>query len=261
MIKTTSLLLALIMTASLAEAQTTRARKRVPAQTETAVTENTGATESGENSDTPVVEDPNAPSMEYNTDAASADSTETVTTPDGNTTLRPRAKRLPKTSVSSWAAGIQSLQWNEPLNVSQLGTTTKSHLNFNGIGLVLQKETYYLQWGWNIGGMLGIGRANGGPLPDGTPIERQSWNMFAITPRLFWRITNSVNVGGTAMVYMRNIDLPTESGTDITAGRKTNASFMADMSLRIFKEWDFYQAIGTAGDNMTIWKIGVNYRY
>ncbi|WP_413584678.1 hypothetical protein [Bdellovibrio sp. HCB274] len=264
-----SILLCLILTSSLASAQQRKrsVKPRVPAQATTqestsgttpdtpAATESTTAT--GDSSEASP-EDPAAPSEEA-----------TVSTPDTSadpnqasvTSLRPRPKRLPVQSISSWAVGLTTLQWNEKLTVSQLGSTTNSNMNFNGMGLVLQKETYYLQWGWNVGGMLAVGRANSGPFANDVKIERQGFTMLALTPRMFWRVTNSVNVGGTALIYIRNIDLPSGNGVDITAGRKNNAGFLVDMNLRIFKEWDFYQAIGPINDGAYLWKIGANYRF
>ncbi len=260
-----SLLLCLLLTSPWAHAQQkpSTARARVPAQTapgETAAEPevNTPAEENTETPQAPESEAAATPEAPATPQAPPAtDSTQVNAT----TAARPRPMRLPVQSLSSWAVGLTTLQWNEKLTVSQLGTTTNSNLNFNGAGLVLQKETIYRQWGWNFGGMIAGGRANGGPFNNDVKIERQSFSMIALTPRIFWRLTNSVNVGGTAMIYMRNIDLPTGNGVEMTAGRKNNAGFLADMNLRIFKTWDFYQAIGPINDGAYLWKVGVNYRF
>jgi hypothetical protein len=252
----TSILLCLLLTSSLAGAQQTKSvlKPRVPAQSATpeapAPTESSTPPE-----DTTATTTPPAEPTVINPDAE-ADPNQI-----GVTTARPRGMRLPVQSVSTWAVGLTTLQWNEKLTVSQLGTTTNSNMNFNGMGLILQKETYFLQWGWNIGGMIAAGRANAGPFANDLKIERQNFTMLALTPRIFWRLSNSVNIGGTAMIYIRNIDLPTGNGVDMTAGRKNNAGFLADMNLRIFKMWDFYQAIGPINDGAYLWKVGVNYRF
>ncbi|QDK46094.1 hypothetical protein DOM22_13460 [Bdellovibrio sp. ZAP7] len=257
-----SILLCLLLTSSLASAQQPKAngKTRIPAQSTTSenTTPTTPATTTATEGSTTfedTAETPAEDATAINPDA------ETDSNQVGVTTARPRGMRLPVQSVSSWAAGVTTLQWNEILTVSQLGTTTKSNMNFNGVGLILQKETYYLQWGWNVGGMLAAGRANSGPFANDVKIERQGFTMMALTPRIFWRLTNSVNIGGTAMIYIRNIDLPTGNGVEMTAGRKNNAGFLADMNLRIFKTWDFYQAIGPINDGAYLWKVGVNYRF
>ncbi|UYL07566.1 hypothetical protein B9G69_010970 [Bdellovibrio sp. SKB1291214] len=187
--------------------------------------------------------------------------TEPSESTEGTSIARPRAKRLPPVTVTSWAVGLTSLQWNENMTVSQLGVTTSSNMNFNGIGLQLQKEIHYMRWGWSAGALLAAGRANAGPFSNDLKVERQNFSMLAITPRLFWRLTNKVNVGGTAMIYMRNIDLPSGNGVEAAAGEKYNVAVLADMNLRIFKAWDFYQAIGPIDEGAYLWKIGVNYRY
>jgi hypothetical protein len=268
----TSILLSLLMISSVSEAQQLRpanSMKRIPAQT--ATTDESATTDSSTNTDTTF--DDSAASSPDDNDAAfeeaakaNAEAAGNNTTSDsesaaGVTTARPRAKRLPITSLSSWAVGVTTLQWNENMTVSQLGTTTSSNMTFNGMGLQVQKETIFLQWGWSVGAMLAAGRANAGPFGNDLKIDRQNFSMLAITPRVFWRLSNKVNIGGTALVYMRNIDLPSGNGVDATAGRKNNAAILADMNLRIFKAWDFYQAIGPIAEGAYLWKIGVNYRY
>lgn len=270
-----SILLCLLMLTSVSKAQqlrNTNTMRRVPAQTvspdSTAPpTPDTSTPTEGTTTfeDTASSPDDNDAAFEEaakaNAEAAGMTTPAEATPATSATTARPRAKRLPVTSLSSWAVGLATLQWNENITVSQLGTTRSSNMNYNGMGLQLQKETIFLKWGWSVGAMLAAGRANAGPFSNDLKIERQSFNMIAITPRAFWRLTNKVNVGGTAMIYMRNIDLPTGNGVDATAGRKNNAAILADMNLRIFKAWDFYQAIGPIAEGAYLWKIGVNYRY
>ncbi|MBO9665907.1 MAG: hypothetical protein J7501_03765 [Bdellovibrio sp.] len=210
----------------------------------------------------PVATEPAAPAAPAATPAHAPSAPPETASP--TTVARPRPQRLqPKKSVSSWAAGISTMQWNETLAVTQTGKTAYLPANFNGIGLVFQKETFYLRWGWNFGGVIGVGNANGGGTDQGITYtqDRQSYNMLGLTPRVFWRLTNRVNVGVTGFIYSRNITWPTSPGADVDSGRRMNIMALADLNIRILDRWDFYQGIGNVAPQSTMWKIGVNYRF
>jgi hypothetical protein len=203
------------------------------------------------------------------TPAAPAETTTATPSPPvetlaNSTVTRPRPQKIrPKTSITSWAAGISTMQWNETLNVTQAGKTAHLPANFNGIGLVFQKETFYLRWGWNFGGVIGVGVANGGGTDQGITYtqDRQSYTIMGLTPRVFWRLTNRVNMGLTGFIYTRTITWPEPSGADVDSGRRMNIMGLADLNIRIFNKWDFYQGIGPVANGNTMWKIGVNYRF
>ncbi|MEK2688192.1 hypothetical protein [Bdellovibrio sp. GT3] len=178
-----------------------------------------------------------------------------------DTTLRPRGMRLPTDPGEFWIVGLTSLQWNEKLSVTQGATTQSSNMSLNGAGIVIEREFERAQWGWSIGAVLGSGRANSGPFDNDIKMERESFKIYGLTPRAFWKLTDQVNLGGSAFIYHRNLDLPSGSGVSSSAAKATNVAILADMSLRLFTDWDFYQAIGPLDEGAYMWKIGVNYRF
>ncbi|MFM6928715.1 MAG: hypothetical protein ACKOX6_09630 [Bdellovibrio sp.] len=169
------------------------------------------------------------------------------------------------TSVSQWTAGLSSLQWNEQLTVIKAGKTSYFPANYNGLALGLSKETTYLRWGWNFGVLFGVGRASGGGDDAATTISysqsKQAFSIMGITPRLFWRLTNRVNIGGSAFVYSRNITWPDDATTNVESGRRLNTTIIADLNIKLLNQWDFYQGIAPLEAGATLWKIGINYRF
>ncbi|WP_413575047.1 hypothetical protein ACLVWU_12370 [Bdellovibrio sp. HCB290] len=184
------------------------------------------------------------------------------TTPaDANNSMRPRAKRLPTDPGEFWIIGLTSLQWNEKLSVTQSGSSESSNMSLNGAGLTVEREFEKAQWGWSIGALIGAGRANSGPFANGVKVDRQTFKTYGINPRAFWKLSDQVNLGGTIYIYHRSLDLPSTSDVSSSAAKSTNAAIMADLSLRIFTDWDFYQAIGPLDEGAYLWKIGLNYRF
>ncbi|HWU44016.1 MAG TPA: hypothetical protein VN132_11280 [Bdellovibrio sp.] len=167
-------------------------------------------------------------------------------------------------SVSSWAFSLSSLQWNETLVLRQPGKSDTDVANFSGLALGLQKEITYYHWGWNIGGFFGSGRANGGGNSTSIPYvqSRQSFSIFGLTPRAFYRLSGRINVGVSALAYLRNIDWPAaNAGTTVEASKNFTVTALADLNLRISNSFEFYQGIGPLSDSGTFWKIGLNYRF
>ncbi|HEX7673252.1 MAG TPA: hypothetical protein VF412_03725 [Bdellovibrio sp.] len=168
-----------------------------------------------------------------------------------------------KTHVESRAIGLSSIQWNEPLILKQAGKKETDVANYSGLALSYQKEFTYYHWGWNVGGFLATGRANGGGNSTITyQKDKQSFTMVALTPRAFYRLTGRVNVGVSALIYYRNIDWPTDTaGLTVDATRNFALTALADINVRLSDSFDFYQGLGPLDQGSTFWKIGLAYRF
>ncbi|MGE5085922.1 MAG: hypothetical protein ACM3MG_06435 [Bacillota bacterium] len=169
------------------------------------------------------------------------------------------------TSITQWTAGLSSLQWNEQLTVLNSGKTSYFPANYNGLALGISRETTHLHWGWNFGVLFGVGRASGGGDDAATSISynqsKQAFSIAGITPRIFWRISNRVNLGASAFVYSRNITWPDDPTTSVESGRRVNTTVLADLNIKVLSQWDFYQGIAPLEAGATLWKIGINYRF
>lgn len=145
------------------------------------------------------------------------------------------------------------------------GKTAYLPANYNGLAVGFAKETTFLHWGWNFGVLFGVGRAAGGGDDTGTGIsysqDKQAFSIIGLTPRVFWRLANRVNVGASAFVYSRNIDWPSETAMNVESGRKMNTAVLADLNIKLLNQWDFYQGIAPLEAGATLWKIGINYRF
>lgn len=207
-------------------------------------------------------ESTSAPSPEPVKEAPAAPPTPEEATTTTVAKPRPRKKI---TSITQWTAGLSSLQWNEHLSVLKAGKTSYFPANYNCLALGLSKETTYLRWGWNFGVLFGVGRASGGGDDSATSISynqsKQAFSIVGITPRVFWRLTNRVNVGGSAFVYSRSITWPDDATTSVESGRRLNTTIIADLNIKLLNQWDFYQGIAPLEAGATLWKIGINYRF
>ena len=274
---TLRILLSLLVTASMAHAQTqelpTGSENDTPAA-DTPVDfipmETSPATTPSETTSTPTTSAPAetavipvpAPSPEPTNEAPATTSAPEEATSTTVAKPRPRKKI---TSIAQWTAGLSSLQWNEQLTVLKAGKTSYFPANYNGLALGLSKETTYLRWGWNFGFLFGVGRASGGGDDSATSISynqsKQAFSIVGITPRAFWRLTNRVNVGGSAFIYSRNITWPDDSTMSVESGRRLNTTIIADLNIKLLNQWDFYQGIAPLEAGATLWKIGINYRF
>ncbi len=213
------------------------------------------------------------PAPESSTTEAPAASPESSTTPtteapateseEAKSVATAPVKKKTVTSVTSSAIGISTLQWNEALLLKQAGKSETDVANYSGLALSYQKETIYYHWGWNFGGFIGTGRANGGG--NATTIayqkDKQAFTIIGISPRVFYRLTSKVNVGLTGMAYVRNVEWPTDTaGLTVDATRNFTLTALADLNLRITDQIDFYQGIGPLDKGATFWKIGLAYR-
>ncbi|KYG60968.1 hypothetical protein AZI86_18810 [Bdellovibrio bacteriovorus] len=168
-----------------------------------------------------------------------------------------------KKNSSNWGLSISSLSWNDKLKLRQGITSDTDYANYNSFIVTVQKEFNLKRWGYSVGLFGGVGQANGGG--NSTTItylkSKVNYSVFGVSPRVFYRMSERIALGTSALVFSRIIDWPVESGTTIDAGRNINATILADINLRIFNKWDLYQGVGPLAEGATMWKLGVNYRF
>lgn len=163
-----------------------------------------------------------------------------------------------------WALGVSLLQWNESLLLEEGVKSEKDFANFSGLMLSAEKEFHFTRWGLSLGGFLSTGRAVGGGNSSVIVYEQSkvAYSMLGINPRVFYHLSGRMAVGLSALIYNRQMTWPTDNTPllKVTSGRSTNAVPMLDLNIRIFKNWDFYQGLGTVSDGATMWRLGLHYR-
>lgn len=168
-----------------------------------------------------------------------------------------------KKNSSNWGFSVSSLSWNDKLKLRQGITSDTEYANYNSFIVTVQKEFNIKRWGYSVGLFGGMGQANGGG--NSTTItylkSKVNYSVFGVAPRVFYRMSERIAIGMSALVFSRVIDWPTESGVTIDAGRNINATILGDINIRIFTNWDFYQGVGPLAEGATMWKLGVNYRF
>ncbi|MDG0816060.1 hypothetical protein [Bdellovibrio svalbardensis] len=194
---------------------------------------------------------------------AAAETPETETPAEGKTAISTPTRKKSVSSITTSAIGLSTLQWNEALLLKQAGKSENDVANYSGLALSYQRETIYYRWGWNFGGFIGTGRANGGGNVSTIPYQKdkQPFTIIGLSPRVFYRLTGRVNVGLTGMAYVRNVEWPSETaGLTVDATRNFTLTALADANLRISDKLDFYQGIGPLDKGATFWRIGLAYR-
>lgn len=166
-------------------------------------------------------------------------------------------------SSSDWGVSVSSLVWNDKLTLRQGITSETKSANYNSFVLTAQKEFNIRRWGYALGLFAGVGQANGGDSNGSIKYlkSKVNYSLFGVSPRLFYRLSERISLGTSALVFLRMIDWPVDTGQTIDAGRNTNATILADINIRLFTNWDFYQGVGPQAEGSTLWKLGVNYRF
>lgn len=171
-----------------------------------------------------------------------------------------KAKKV--TSRETWGVNVAALQWNEKLKLQQGLTSESDNANYNGMIVTIQKEVTYYRWGWNFGAFIGAGRANGGGDNSLDYSEgKVAFTVYGVSPRAFYRFSGRINAGISVLAFMKNADWPAASGQTIDSGRNMNVMPMADLNIRLFQKWDFYQGLGPLAEGSTMWKVGATYRF
>lgn len=165
---------------------------------------------------------------------------------------------------SVWGLSLSSIQWNETLKFQQGLTFAEDESNYSGTIVTLQREVNHPTWGWSTGLFTGSGHAVGGGNASSITYQKSKvpFTVIGITPRLYKRISNRINLGISLNAFLKEITWPVSSqDLIIDSGRKMNATIMFDLNTRIYRSWDFYTGMGSLDEGATLWKIGVNYRF
>lgn len=162
--------------------------------------------------------------------------------------------------ITNWVFGGAVMQWSEEMRFRQNGVTKRTVANFNSAILQAYKEFTFYRAGYSLGFFVGSGKANGdaaGIYDEGNIV----YSVLGAQARVFYRLTGRVNFGAAFLAFNRTFAWPDGNGITAESGKNPNLMGLADVNLRLFKNWDFYQGIGPMSDGTTMWKIGLNYRY
>jgi hypothetical protein len=173
---------------------------------------------------------------------------------------------LAETSTSDssvvWSVGVSTLQWNENITLNQTGTNERTTANYSGLGLNFEREILFPTWGWVLAGFLGKGQANaGGATTVPYQIDRQNFTIIGFNPGLFHRLTEQVQLGISALIYNRSIDLSSGSAVTVSPARDLTSTALLNIKLNLSETFEFQQNIGPLDTGATFWSIGLNYKF
>lgn len=166
-------------------------------------------------------------------------------------------------SRSTVNMGLFFMQWNEDLNLKQGTFSVKDVANYSGMALSLEKEVTHYRWGWALALMAGAGKANGGGNNDFITYDetKQSWTLFGVTPRVFYRVTGRVNFGFSFPIFAKQLTWPSEDpAVEVDSGTKVSTGGQADLNLRLSRSLWLYQGLGAlSASGSTLWRVGLIY--
>lgn len=161
----------------------------------------------------------------------------------------------------SWSVGVSNIQWNEDLQLQQGLQTSDDVANFNGLAISAHKDHSYDKWGWNIGFLLGMGKASGGGNSSSvTYAQRVNFNLLGVSPRVYYKLSGRISSGISAVAFIKNIDWPSANNVTARSRGTTNITSLLDLNIRLTPKIDFYSGLGPLSDGSTLWKIGLSYR-
>jgi hypothetical protein len=164
---------------------------------------------------------------------------------------------------ANWGVSLSTFSWNDKLKLRQGVAADTDYANYNSFIITLQKEFNIGRWGYVAGLFAGSGQANGGGNSSTITYQESKvpFTLIGVSPRVFYNMSEKVSMGVSALVFTRMISWPEQAGLTIDAGRNINATILADLNLRIFDHWDFYQGVGPVAEGATLWKLGITYRF
>ncbi len=175
--------------------------------------------------------------------------------------VTPKSSKKNSSRLKSWSIGISNLQWNEDLQLQQGLQTSNDVANLNGFALSAHKDTSYNTWGWNFGFLLGMGKASGGGNSSSVVYaERVNFSLLGVAPRAYYKLSGRINVGLSAIAFIKNVDWPTANGVSARSRGSTNFTTLFDLNIRLNPRLDFYSGMGPLSEGSTLWRLGLVYR-
>lgn len=154
--------------------------------------------------------------------------------------------------------------WGERMKMEGNGLEADAPANLAGVGLQFDYLTTNKNKGWLYSGALLTGSGTGGSSSTNPAYVASYQPFFGVmgSAAYFFRVEKRVYLEIGPMLLYRSLKWPESAGNVAKSGSDINAGLTANLRIRMFRNLDYCQSIGTlfARAN-TIWSLGLGYRF
>lgn len=161
---------------------------------------------------------------------------------------------------------VEYNSWFEKLVVTDTATAVQqeSHAEYYGFGLNYERNIYYPDWGWGLGGGLAMGTAVGGDKTGALQYfqARVPWTSARVVPRIFYRWNPQTDLGIDVVTLYKTVTWPDTTGQRmIRSGSEIVAGAFVDLRVRFNIRLEMLQSFGMLyKDESIYWRLGLGYR-
>lgn len=160
--------------------------------------------------------------------------------------------------------GLHYVNWAEEMLIGGGGFEQKAPANLAGLAIQYEDLLTTRDSGWKYSVAFLTGNATGGSTTGSPPYlaSFQSFIGFSAGFAYFTRVEKRIYLELGPMVIYRNLNWPSVDGITATSGSQTNYGMQANLRVRMLRNLDYCQSIGTLMSKAsTIWSFGLGYRF
>lgn len=170
------------------------------------------------------------------------------------------------TSLSSFAQENRLLSfsyynWGEQMTINSGGVESAAPANLAGIGIQFDYLLSMKNQGWLASMAFLTGSATGGASGNYLASYQPFFGLMG-SMAYFFKVEKRVYLELAPVILYRSLKWPEASGNTAASGSDLNLGFNANLRIRLFKNLDYCQSIGTLlSKATTIWSLGFGYRF
>lgn len=161
---------------------------------------------------------------------------------------------------------LSYVSWTEFVDLDNGTLTDQAFANFYGNALSFEKETYFsprFATVFEAAFMFGQANAGGSQTVITYQTSYQKWWGGEASARFAYRLSPQITMSAGPLVLVRQISWPDQgTSVDIKSGAPINFGFLGDLRMRLNRNWEIRQTIGTLTFKAsTIWSLGIGYKF
>lgn len=161
---------------------------------------------------------------------------------------------------------LSYVSWTEFVDLDNGTVTDRAFASFYGNALSFEKEiSYSPRFGTILEAAFLFGQANAGGSQTVITYQTsyQKWWGFEASARFAYRLSSQIAMSVGPLVLARQISWPNQTpGVDMKSGAPINFGALADLRMRLNRNWELRQTIGTLTFKAsTLWSLGIGYKF
>lgn len=154
--------------------------------------------------------------------------------------------------------------WAERMKMTGNNLEADAPVNVAGVGIQFDYLTSNKNRGWLYSAAILTGSGTGGSTATNPAYLASYQPFFGVmgSTAYFFRMERRVYLEVGPMLLYRSLKWPESAGNIATSGSDINAGVTANLRIRLFRNLDYCQSIGTLFVKAsTIWSLGLGYRF